>query len=245
VGIENNYKPNNLNNIVDKKILIEGNNLVKEYNISKDKYLRVLKEINIQIYESEIVSIVGPSGAGKSTLLHIIGTLDKPTSGEVIFESENVFKFNSDKLAKFRNNMIGFIFQFHHLLPEFTAIENVAIASMIGGKSFKAVSEKAKLLLSDVGLADRLNHKPSELSGGEAQRVAIARALINSPKVILADEPTGNLDTQNSEDVMKLIFELREKYKQTFLIVTHNEKFANMTDRTLKMIDGKIINNQI
>lgn len=230
---------------MDKKILIEGNNLVKEYNISKDKFLRVLKEINIQIFESEIVSIVGPSGAGKSTLLHIIGTLDKPTSGEVIFENENVFKFNSDRLAKFRNNKIGFIFQFHHLLPEFTAIENVAIASMIGGKSFKAVSEKAKSMLADVGLADRLNHKPSELSGGEAQRVAIARALINSPKVILADEPTGNLDTQNSEDVMKLIFELREKYKQTFVIVTHNEKFANLTDRTLKMIDGKIINNQI
>ncbi len=229
--------------MMNNKILIEGKNLTKEYKISKDKYLRVLNEINIQIFESEIVSIVGPSGAGKSTLLHLLGTLDKPSSGEVYFENENVFSLNGDKLSKFRNSKIGFIFQFHHLLPEFSAIENVAIASMIGGKSYKEISGKAKLFLTDVGLANRLDHKPSELSGGEAQRVAIARALINSPKIILADEPTGNLDTQNSEDVMKLLFELREKYKQTFVIVTHNEKFAGMTDRTLKMLDGKIINN--
>jgi lipoprotein-releasing system ATP-binding protein len=229
---------------LSKIIILEGKDLVKEYKISKDKYLRVLKGIDIQIYESEIVSIVGPSGAGKSTLLHIMGTLDKPTSGEVLFENENVFSLNGDRLSKFRNSKIGFIFQFHHLLPEFSAIENVAIASMIGGKSFKAVAGKAKSLLTDVGLGDRLDHKPSELSGGEAQRVAIARALVNSPKIILADEPTGNLDTQNSEDIMKLIFELREKYNQTFVIVTHNEKFASMTDRTLRMLDGRIINNQ-
>lgn len=229
---------------MNRKVIIEGKNIVKEYKISKEKTLRVLNDINISIFEGEIVSIVGPSGAGKSTLLHLMGTLDKPTSGEILFENENIFSLNSDKLAKFRNSKIGFIFQFHHLLPEFTALENVAIASMIGGNSLKEVSGKAKSYLGDVGLQDRLNHKPSELSGGEAQRVAIARALINSPSIILADEPTGNLDTQNSEDVMKLLFELREKYKQTFVIVTHNEKFAGMTDRTLHMVDGKIINNQ-
>lgn len=224
-------------------VLIEGKNLVKEYKISKDKYLRVLKGINIQVLDGEIVSIIGPSGAGKSTLLHLLGTLDKPTSGDIFFEGQDVFKLNGDKLAKFRNSKIGFIFQFHHLLPEFTAIENVAISSMIGGKAYKEVSEKAKTLLLDVGLGDRLNHKPSELSGGEAERVAIARALINSPKIILADEPTGNLDTQNSEDVINLLFDLRKKYGQTLVIVTHNEKFAGMADRTLKMLDGQIINN--
>ena len=229
---------------MNNNIIIEGKSLVKEYKIAKDKFLRVLKGINIRIIDGEIISIVGPSGAGKSTLLHILGTLDKPTTGEVIFDGENVFNLNGDKLSKFRNQKIGFIFQFHHLLPEFSAIENVSIAAMIGGGKYKDVSERAKTLLSDVGLGDRLNHKPSELSGGEAQRVAIARALINSPKIILADEPTGNLDTQNSEDVMKLIFELREKYKQTFVIVTHNEKFANMTDRTLHMLDGNFINKE-
>lgn len=229
---------------MSKKVIIEGKNLVKEYKISKDKTLQVLKNINISIYEGEIISIVGPSGAGKSTLLHLLGTLDKPTSGEILFENKNVFSLNGDKLSKFRNSKIGFIFQFHHLLPEFSALENVAIASMISGRSLKEVSGKAKSYLEDVGLGDRLNHKPSELSGGEAQRVAIARALINSPAVILADEPTGNLDTQNSEDVMKLLFDLRGKYNRTFVIVTHNEKFASMTDRTLHMVDGKIINNQ-
>jgi lipoprotein-releasing system ATP-binding protein len=228
---------------LEKNILIKVSNLIKEYKISKDKSLRVLKGIDLEIFESEIVSIVGASGAGKSTLLHLIGTLDKPTSGEVIFDGENVLKLSSDKLAKFRNTKIGFVFQFHHLLPEFSAIENVAIASMISGKSYRDVFVSAKTLLSDVGLGDRLNHKPSELSGGEAQRVAIARALINSPKVILADEPTGNLDSQNSNEIIHLIFELRNKYKQTFVIVTHNEKLASMTDRTLKMIDGRMTNN--
>lgn len=228
---------------MEKNLVIKVSNLVKGYRISKDKSLKVLKGIDLEIFESEIVSIVGASGAGKSTLLHLIGTLDKPTAGEVIFDGENVLKLSSDKLAKFRNTKIGFVFQFHHLLPEFSAIENVAIASMISGKSYKDVCDSAKTLLTDVGLGDRLNHKPSELSGGEAQRVAIARALINSPKVILADEPTGNLDSQNSNEIIHLIFELRNKYKQTFVIVTHNEKLASMTDRTLKMADGRIINN--
>lgn len=224
-------------------MLIETKNLVKEYQISKTKSLRVLNDINVKFIEGEIVSIVGASGAGKSTLLHLIGTLDKPTSGEVLYEGENVFKMKSDKLAKFRNTKIGFIFQFHHLLPEFSAIENVAIASMISGKKFNDVKSKAADILTDVGLKDRLEHKPSELSGGEAQRVAIARAIINSPKVILADEPTGNLDSKNSDDVINLILDLRKKYNQTFIIVTHNEKFASMTDKTFRMKDGEIINN--
>jgi lipoprotein-releasing system ATP-binding protein len=229
---------------LDKKTIIQAVDLVKDYKISKDKSLRVLDHINLEVYEGEIVSIVGASGAGKSTLLHLLGTLDKPTSGEVLFEGNNVFHLNGDKLAKFRNTKIGFVFQFHHLLPEFTALENVAIASMISGKSLKDAQEPARILLDDVGLGDRVNHKPSELSGGEAQRVAVARALINSPKIIFADEPTGNLDSKNSDEVIKLIFELRKKYHQTFVIVTHNEQFASMTDRTLKMLDGKIINGK-
>jgi lipoprotein-releasing system ATP-binding protein len=227
----------------DKKIIIKTNGLTKTYQISKTESLTVLKGIDTEIFEGEIVSIVGPSGAGKSTLLHLIGTLDKPSAGEIIFDGENVAAMSSNELAKFRNTKIGFIFQFHHLLPEFTAVENICIAAMISGKSLKSVEDKAKNLLTEVGLGARLEHKPSELSGGEAQRVAIARALINSPKVVLADEPTGNLDSKNSDEVMGLIFELRKKYNQTFVIVTHNEKFAQMADRTMKMVDGKIINN--
>jgi len=222
-------------------VIIKTVNLVKEYQISKEKSLRVLNGINVEINEGEVVAIVGPSGAGKSTLLHLIGTLDKPTSGEISIDGENVFKLSGNELAHFRNTKIGFIFQFHHLLPEFTALENVCIAAMISGGSMKSVEQKAKLLLEEVGLADRLHHKPSELSGGEAQRVAIARALINSPKVVLADEPTGNLDTHNSDDIMEIMFDLRKKYQKTFVIVTHNEKFAAMTDRTLKMVDGNMV----
>jgi lipoprotein-releasing system ATP-binding protein len=228
--------------LLDKKVIIKTTGLTKEYQVSKTERLKVLKGIDTEIFEGEVISIVGPSGAGKSTLLHLIGTLDKPTSGEVIFDGENISKLSSNELAKFRNTRIGFIFQFHHLLPEFTAIENVCIAAMISGKSMKSVEQRAKELLTEVGLGERLQHKPSELSGGEAQRVAIARALINSPKVVLADEPTGNLDTKTSDEVVNLIFELRKKYNQTFIIVTHNEKFAQMTDRTMKMLDGRIIN---
>ena len=223
-----------------RKVIIKTTGLTKEYQVSKTEKLKVLKGIDTEIFEGEIVTIVGPSGAGKSTLLHIMGTLDKPSEGNVIFDGEDVFRLSSNDLARFRNTRIGFVFQFHHLLPEFSAIENVCLAAMIAGKTMKQAEPKAKELLSEVGLGSRLEHKPSELSGGEAQRVAIARALINSPKVILADEPTGNLDTKNSDEVMHLIFDLRKKYNQTFVIVTHNEKFAEMTDRTLKMIDGVI-----
>ncbi|MCC6864729.1 MAG: ABC transporter ATP-binding protein [Ignavibacteria bacterium] len=227
-----------INFLDNRKIIIKTQGLTKEYQVSKTETLQVLKGIDTEIYEGEVVTIVGPSGAGKSTLLHIIGTLDKPTDGSVIFDGEDVFKLSSNELAKFRNTRIGFVFQFHHLLPEFSAVENVCLAAMIAGKSLKAAEPKAKEILNEVGLGLRLEHKPSELSGGEAQRVAIARALINSPKVILADEPTGNLDSKNSDEVMNLIFDLRKKYNQTFVIVTHNEKFAEKTDRTLKMADG-------
>lgn len=226
----------------NRKVIIKTKELIKEYQVSKTEKLRVLKGIDTEIYEGEVISIVGPSGAGKSTLLHIIGTLDKPTGGEVTFDDEDVFRLSANELARFRNTKIGFVFQFHHLLPEFTALENVCLAGMISGKSLKEVEPKARELLTEVGLGARLEHKPSELSGGEAQRVAIARALVNSPKVILADEPTGNLDTKNSDEVMHLIFDLRKKYNRTFVIVTHNEKFAGMTDRTLKMVDGVIQN---
>lgn len=226
----------------DKKVIIKTTGLTKEYQVSKTETLQVLKGIDTEIFEGEIISIVGPSGAGKSTLLHLIGTLDSPTKGEVIFDGETIAKLSTNELARFRNTRIGFIFQFHHLLPEFSAIENVCIAAMISGKSLKSVEAKAKELLTEVGLGSRLEHKPSELSGGEAQRVAIARALINSPKVVLADEPTGNLDTKTSDEIMHLIFELRKKYNQTFVIVTHNDKFAEMTDRTMRMVDGRIIN---
>lgn len=223
-----------------RKVIIKTQGVTKEYQVSKTESLKVLKGIDTEIYEGEVITIVGPSGAGKSTLLHLIGTLDKPTAGSVIFDDEDVFSLSSNELARFRNTKIGFVFQFHHLLPEFSALENVCLAGMISGRSLKEVEPKARELLNEVGLGGRLEHKPSELSGGEAQRVAIARALINSPKVILADEPTGNLDTKNSDEVMHLIFDLRKKYNQTFVIVTHNEKFAQMTDRTLKMVDGQI-----
>ncbi|MGB9696808.1 MAG: ABC transporter ATP-binding protein [Ignavibacteria bacterium] len=218
-------------------ILLEVNDLKKSYAITKTNLLRVLKGINLKIFKSEIVAIVGKSGAGKSTLLHLLGTLDKPDSGSYYFEGIDVFKMSEKKLAEFRTQQIGFIFQFHHLLPEFTTLENVLIPSMIKGEYD---IERAKTLLNDVGLIERANHKPSELSGGEAQRAALARALMNSPKVVLADEPTGNLDTKNAEIVIDLIFDLRKKFKQTFIIVTHNEEFARRCDRIVKISDGII-----
>jgi len=224
--------------MTEKEILIEVSDIKKSYSITKDFRLEVLKGINLNIYKEEVVTIVGKSGAGKSTLLHILGTLDKPDSGKVYFDKEDVFLKKEKQIAEFRSKMIGFIFQFHHLLPEFTALENVMIPSMILGEPDKA---KAEEILFEVGLKDRINHKPSELSGGEAQRVAIARALINSPKLILADEPTGNLDSENADSVIELIFNLRNKFKQTFVIVTHNEEFANKCDRIIKMHDGKVV----
>ena len=224
--------------MTDREILIEVTSLKKSYPVTNDTRLEVLKGISLNILKEEIVAIVGKSGAGKSTLLHILGTLDKPESGKVLFESEDVFLKKEKQIAEFRSKKIGFIFQFHHLLPEFTAIENVMIPSMISGTMDKARAEE---VLTEVGLKNRLQHKPSELSGGEAQRVAIARALINSPKLVLADEPTGNLDSENADAVIDLIFDLRKKYKQTFVIVTHNEEFANKCDRIIKLHDGKVV----
>ena len=217
-------------------MILEAKNIQKQYG-----NLQVLKGVSLSVKKGEIVSLVGPSGAGKSTLLHIIGTLDKPNGGEVHIEGKEVFKQSDKALAAFRNKSIGFIFQFHHLLPEFTAIENVCIPAFIGGTSKKEAEKRAIELLNLLKLSHRINHKPSELSGGEQQRVAVARALINNPAIIMADEPSGNLDTNNAQDLHKLFFELRDRFNQTFIIVTHNEELANMADRTVHMKDGVIV----
>ncbi len=216
--------------------------MIKASNIHKSyEKLEVLKGVSISIQKGEIISIVGASGAGKTTLLHILGTLDKANSGTVEMNGSFISSLSDSKLADFRNKNIGFVFQFHHLLPEFTAIENVCIPAFIAGTSRSIAEEKAKELLSFLGLAERMNHKPSELSGGEQQRVAVARALINNPSVILADEPSGNLDSSTAKELHQLFFTLREKFNQTFVIVTHNEELANMADRKLVMRDGNIV----
>ncbi|HLP19414.1 MAG TPA: ABC transporter ATP-binding protein [Chitinophagales bacterium] len=218
-------------------MILEATGIRKKYG-----GLEVLKGVSLQVNKGEIVSLVGPSGAGKSTLLHIMGTLDKPDEGTVTIEGLAIFKQNENALSAFRNKSIGFIFQFHHLLPEFTAVENICIPAFIAGKG-KAESEKrAKELLAMLNLSHRAEHKPSELSGGEQQRVAVARALINNPALIMADEPSGNLDTNNARELHKLFFELRDKLNQTFIIVTHNEELADMADRKVQMKDGLIIN---
>lgn len=202
--------------------------------------LRVLKGIDLEINKSEIVSIVGPSGAGKTTLLQIMGTLDEPDAGTVEIDGTVVSKMKEKELSAFRNKNIGFVFQFHQLLPEFTALENVMIPAFIAGVSSKEANERAVKILEFMGLADRASHKPNELSGGEKQRVAVARALINDPAVILADEPSGSLDTHNKEDLHQLFFDLRDRLGQTFVIVTHDEGLAKITDRTVHMVDGMI-----
>ncbi|MCX7729023.1 MAG: ABC transporter ATP-binding protein [Bacteroidia bacterium] len=201
----------------------------------------ILKNVSLKVNEAELISLVGPSGAGKSTLLSILGTLERPTSGKVWIDNQDVFLMNHNKLAAFRNQNIGFVFQFHHLLPEFTALENVMIPALIKGTSHEEAKQSAIHLLKRVGLEHRMHHKPTELSGGEQQRVAVARALINKPKVIFADEPTGNLDSHNAETLHQLFFELREEFSQTFVIVTHNEHLAQMADRTIHIVDGEIV----
>lgn len=201
--------------------------------------LNVLDDVSLHVKEGEVVSIVGSSGAGKTTLLQLLGTLEKPNQGELVINEVKPYLLSPKKLAAFRNRYIGFIFQFHQLLPEFTALENAILPALIGGESLKNATLKANELFEMLGIDARMKHKPSELSGGEQQRVAVVRSLINKPKVIFADEPSGNLDTKNSEDLHRLFFDLREKFNQTFVIVTHNESLANMADRKLVMKDGK------
>lgn len=219
--------------------MIQANGIYKSFG-----NVDVIKGIDLQIDNGEIVTIVGASGAGKSTLLQIIGTLEKADNGDVLFDGQNVSKMNQKNLAAFRNKNIGFVFQFHHLLPEFTALENICIPAYIAGVSKKDATERAMQLLEYLKLTNRADHKPSMLSGGEQQRIAVARALINKPSVILADEPSGNLDSQNAKELHELFFKLREKTGQTFVIVTHNNELAQMADRTLTIKDGKIESNK-
>jgi len=218
--------------------MIRGENITKSFG-----NLQVLKGIDIQIPQAKIVSIVGASGAGKTTLLQILGTLSRPSSGKVYIDGKEVSSLAEKEISQFRNRNIGFVFQFHHLLPEFTALENVCIPAYINRVSRAKAEQKAGDLLTFLGLADRMNHKPDELSGGEQQRVSVARALINNPMVIFADEPSGNLDSQNKQELHALFFSLRDKFEQTFVIVTHDTHLANMSDIKYEMNDGKIMNN--
>lgn len=217
-------------------MMLEARNIYKGY-----PHLEVLKGIDLQIKQGEIVSVVGASGAGKTTLLHILGTLDKQDKGELFINGVNLNQIGERELALFRNNHIGFVFQFHNLLPEFSCFENVCLPGYIGKRDKKQVEQKAKELLDRLGLSQRLNHKPSELSGGEQQRTSVARALINSPSIVFADEPSGNLDSNNAEELHKLFFELRNEFNLTFVIVTHNQSLAQSADRKLEMRDGKIV----
>jgi len=217
-------------------------NMIKADGIEKSfGTLKVLKGIGFEVAKSEVVSIMGASGAGKSTLLQILGTLSTPDAGSLLIDGVDVFRLGSKELSEFRNRRIGFVFQFHHLLPEFTALENVMIPAFIAGRSKKDAETAAKELLTELGLSERFTHKPSELSGGEQQRVAIARALINKPAVLFADEPSGNLDTRTKEELHKLFFSLRDKYGQTIVIVTHDPELAQMFDRSLYMVDGQFV----
>lgn len=217
-------------------ILLQATNLRRSYGT-----LPVLKGINLSIQAGEVISIVGASGAGKSTLLHILGTLDRPDEGQIELAGQSIFTLNDRQLAQFRNQHIGFVFQFHNLLPEFTALENVCLPGFIAGRDERQVRSRAEELLQNLGLGSRMNHFPSQLSGGEQQRTAVARALINQPAIVFADEPSGNLDSKNAEELHQLFFSLREQYGQTFVIVTHNEQLANLADRKLVIIDGKIL----
>ena len=216
--------------------MIELDNITRSFGS-----LQVLKGISLNIERGEVVSITGPSGAGKTTLLQIMGSLDKPDGGKVIYDGQDITRMSEKEISAFRNRHIGFVFQFHQLLPEFTALENISIPMLIAGQGMRQANARAKELLGLLGLADRADHKPSELSGGEKQRIAVARALANQPDVILADEPSGSLDTKNKEELHKLFFSLRDQLGQTFVIVTHDESLAAMTDRTIRLLDGSIL----
>ena len=222
-------------------MILQANNIYKKYQTGTSSYLEVLKGLSLSFAQGEIVAVVCQSGAGKSTLVHILGLLDKPTSGEILFEGKDITKLSDEQISKIRNRFIGFVFQFHHLLPEFTALENVMMPSLISGKNSPDDFAKANSLLNDVGLSERAHHKPSELSGGEQQRVAVARSLMNSPLIVFADEPSGNLDGENAEKLHNLLFELRTKYNQTFIIVTHNKDLANRADRIITLSNGAIV----
>jgi len=227
--------------VKENSIVLRAENITKNFNVGKHSELHVLKNINLNICSADINLIVGASGVGKSTLLHILGGLDKPSSGAVYYEGKNLFDMNEESLAQFRNCEVGFVFQFHHLLNEFTALENVCLPGYINKRNKKEVQERAKFLLEEVGLSERISHKPNELSGGEQQRVAMARALINSPKIVFADEPTGNLDSENSKMLHDLIAKLNTDLHQTFVIVTHNQDLADRATNIFKIVDGKII----
>ncbi len=222
--------------------MIRIQNVTKVYPTGDEhgNALHVLRGISFEIRQGEIIAVVGASGAGKSTLLHILGTLDRPTAGDVFYDDENVFLRSDEKLAQFRNQHIGFVFQFHHLLPEFTVLENVCMPALIGGKKLEDVRERATGLLRDVGVESKAASRPANLSGGEQQRVAVARALMNSPRIVYADEPTGNLDTANAQMLHDLIWDLSEKLEQTFVIVTHNEKIAKQAHKIVKIVDGVV-----
>ena len=224
-------------------MILKSVKLCKTYQNTKQIKIEVLKSVSLSVEENKISVIIGASGAGKSTLLHLLGGLDRPDSGEVYYGDSNIFKLSDEKLAKFRNKHIGFVFQFHHLLPEFTAIENVAIPQMISGLPMQKAVKKAEELLDAVGLSERSTHKPAELSGGEQQRVAVARAMANDPDIIFADEPTGNLDSANSQIIHKIILNLRDKYSKTFVIVSHNQELVKLADKVFEMKDGNVLGN--
>lgn len=226
--------------VTQKEVLLTVKSVQKDYPTGTNQSLSVLKGVDLKVKKGEIVAIVGPSGAGKSTLLHILGGLDRPTSGEVEIDGQDLFSYSEEELANFRNRSLGFIFQFHHLLPEFSALENVAMPALINGESLKAAATRAEALLQEVGLGERLDHKPSELSGGEQQRVAVARALMNRPKLILADEPSGNLDEQNGKKLHDLLVELSKGEELTFVIATHNPDLTSRAHRILRLHDGKL-----
>ena len=225
----------------DNSVILQAQNISKYFNLGKHSEIHVLKNINLEICTTDINLIIGASGVGKSTLLHILSGLDTPTSGSVYYKGNNIFDMNEEQLASFRNREVGFVFQFHHLLNEFTALENVCLPGFINKTSKSEVLNRAEHLLESVGLSERMSHKPNELSGGEQQRVAIARALINSPKIIFADEPTGNLDSENSKILHELIIKLNQELNQTFVIVTHNQDLANRATNIFKIIDGQIV----
>jgi lipoprotein-releasing system ATP-binding protein len=222
-------------------MILEARNIKKQYSTGATSSLEVLKGLSLSFSHGEIVAVVGQSGAGKSTLVHLLGLLDKPTEGEIYFEGKDVTQLSDEQISRIRNENIGFVFQFHHLLPEFSAIENVLMPSLIAGRSGTQYLDRAKALLGDVGLTDRGHHKPGELSGGEQQRVAVARSLMNSPKIVFADEPSGNLDAENAEKLHNLLFDLRAKHNQSFVIVTHNRELAARADRIITLSNGKIV----